>query len=302
MLAETPADRAALDFISDMADQVSMPGVYHDVRYLIGNSESNITDFVDVIKNDSSLSVRLSRITDSDYFGFPRRAEDLYQAISLIGIMQLHDLILNSLSLRTFSAVPHQLFNLEAFWIYSINCGIAARTIAQHSQIFPINPYFTYGLLHEIGHAAMFIRKPELSMQVLESVEQPITHQLEKERELFGFDYTDVGTALIRLWCLPEVYQQIVSCHLEVEKADESHQLAVRVVHLAHQICQTEQIQNIEDILQIQKNAEPQLQKLPDNIASIINREIELNSLPVLDMLWPSGVPKSTASNLSTDQ
>ncbi|MCP4433751.1 MAG: HDOD domain-containing protein [Gammaproteobacteria bacterium] len=297
MLTETSADRAALDFISDMADQVSMPEVYHSVRNLIEDSGSSITDFVDVIRNDSSLSVKLSRITHSSYFGFPRRAEDLYQAISLIGIMQLHDLILNSLSLRTFSSVPHQIFNPEAFWIYSINCGIAARTIAQHSQIIPINPYFTYGLLHEIGHAAMFIREPELSLEVLEQGEKSIQQQLDKERELFGFAYTDVGAALIRQWRLPDIYQQVVSCHLQVEQADEAHILAVRVVHLAHHVCQTDMPMDIEEIIEAHKNAEPQLQKLPDNIVEIIKKEIESNTDTVLDMLWPSGAPKSTSSN-----
>lgn len=294
MLSDNNDNKAALDFITAMADQVSMPEIYHKVRGLIENQDSNLTDFVEVIQKDSSLSVKLSRITNSQYFGFPRRAKDLYQAISLIGIMQLHDLILNSLSLRTFLGVPHQLFNPGSFWEYSIKCGIAARTIAQYSQIFPINPYFTYGLLHEIGHAAMFIRKPELSLQVFEDADQTIQQQMDKERNLFGFDYTEAGAALIRQWQLPEIYEQVVSCHLEVEKAHERHRPAVRVVYLAHQICQTENQVDFHQELATHQKAEPQLKKLPDNIATIINSEIEANTDTVLNMLWPSGAKMSS--------
>lgn len=293
MATNISVNRAAQDFVNEMADQISMPYIYLKVRSLIEDPNSKVADFVEAIENDSSLSVKLSRITNSEYFGFPRRAEALYQAVSLIGIMQLHDLILNSLSLRTFSAVPRQIFNLESFWIYSINCGIAARTIAQHAQIIPINPFFTYGLLHEIGHAAMFIREPELSIQALEVSDNSIRQQLDKERELFGFDYTEVGAALIRQWQLPSVYEQIVSYHHQVDDADESHRLAVRVVHLSHVSCQPEPQEDIREVFQAQKNADPHLAKLPDNIVDIIHREVELNGKKVLDMLWPTGVPKS---------
>ncbi len=43
------------------------------------------------------------------------------------------------------------------------------------------NPYFTYGLLHEIGHAAMYVREPELSLQALEGLENNLESQIEKE-------------------------------------------------------------------------------------------------------------------------
>jgi HD-like signal output (HDOD) protein len=294
MSKDTNCIRAAREFIAEMAEQISMPDVYLDVRELIEEDDSKIEDFVKVIKNDSLLSGKIARITDSQYFGFPRRAEDLYQAVSLIGFMQLHDLMLNNLSLRTFSAVPSQIFNLEAFWLYSIRCGIAARTIAQHAQIMPINPYFTYGLLHEIGHAAMFVREPELSLQALEGQENNLESQIEKERELFGFDYTHVGAALIRQWRLPEVYQQVAAFHLHVEDAHELHQQAVRVTHLAHMVCQSAEAQNIGTLFENSKKADLQLAKLPDNIIEIIPKEIEANADTVLDMLWPNFAKTST--------
>ncbi len=286
--------RAARDFIGNMAEHISMPEVYLQIRDLIAQNDSRIEDFVDVIKRDSMLSVKLTKITNSQYFGFPRRAEDLYQAISLIGFMQLHDLMLNSLSLRTFSSIPHQIFNLEEFWRYSIRCGIAARTIAQHCQLMPINPYFTYGLLHEIGHAVMFVREPELSFQALECEDDALSSQTDRERELFGFDYTQLGKALIQQWRLPEVYQQVTAYHLQVDLADENYRQAVRVTQLAHFICQTEATDQVQQLLQASKEADHQLGKLPDNIAEIIAKEIELNTDTVLTMLWPAYASKTS--------
>ena len=279
--------KAAQVFIADIAEQISMPDVYSNIRELIKQQDSSINDFVEVIENDSMLSVRLMRIAHSPYFGFPRRAENLYQAISLIGIMQLHDLILNILSLRLFSSIPKQIFNAESFWKYSVETGIAARTIAQYSQIIPINPYFTLGLLHEIGHAVMFFKAPELSLQVLDDVSSSSHSQIELEQEIFGFDYTEAGTALMQLWHLPDRYQQVTACHLQPEQAHQSHRQALNIIHLAHEICQNPDAGQIRALIEQIKANDHQLKLLPDNIDEIILKEIGQNADSVLNTLWP---------------
>ncbi len=270
-----------------------MPEVYLQIRYLIEQESSSVDDFVEVISSDPMLTAKLTEIANSQYFGFPRCSNDLYQSISMIGFMQLHDLMLNSLMLRTFSAIPHQIFNLEEYWRYCVRCGIAARTIAQYSQLLPINPYFTYGLLHEIGRAAMFTKEPELSLQSLEQEEGILTSQIDKEQELFGFDYTQLGTVLIQKWRLPEVYQQVTAYHLQVDLADESYRQAVQVTQLAHFVCQAETTDQARQYFQSGKAADHQLSKLPDNIADIIAKEIEVNTDPVLDILWPAYARKT---------
>jgi HD-like signal output (HDOD) protein len=286
---DTWAMKSAREFIAELAEQISMPDVYNDIRKLIDHPDTEINQYVHLIENDSVLKIRLMRIANSPYFGFPRRAEGLYQAISLIGIMQLHDLVLNSLSFRTFAAIPQQIFNLEAFWKYSVQCGIAARTIAHYGQIIPINPFFTLGLMHEIGHAAMFVKAPELS---LEAFDQANAEQggllIEKERDLLGFDYTQAGRVLMELWHLPEIYQQVTAYHLQPELADENHRLTLKIIHLAHMVCQDLTSAQNQPLIEQVKQTENQLQKLPGNINEIIIKEIEANTDNVLNMLWPN--------------
>jgi len=148
---------AAREFVSDMAEQVSMPEIYVAIRQLLMNSVTTIEDFVAVVEQDSMLAVRVMRMAGSEYFGFPRKCENLYQAISLIGLMQLHDMMLGSLCMRSFAAIPEQLFNPRSFWRYSVQCGIAARTLGQHCRAEAHPVFFNLGLLHEIGHGAMFL-------------------------------------------------------------------------------------------------------------------------------------------------
>jgi HD-like signal output (HDOD) protein len=281
--------KAARNFISDMAEYISMPGIYLDIRRLIRNPDARIDDFVKIIETDSMLSVRVMRMANSDYLDFTRKSENLYQAINLIGIIQLHDLLLSSLCLRTFSSIPEQILNLGAFWHYGVQCGIAASTLARHSPMPANNYFFTLGLLHEVGHAVMYLKSPEISFQALDASQTQEITVTDLERDYLGFDYGQVGAALMQLWRLPEVYQQVAAYHLQPDLADDKYRLEVEIVHLAHAICQNPDPFQRQEIISSIADKSPQLKQLPTDIDAVIQNQINTHSETVLKILWPKG-------------
>ncbi len=281
--------KAAREFVSDMAEHVSMPEVYVAIRELLLNPETAIEDFVAVVERDSMLSVRVMRIAGSEYFGFPRRCENLYQAISLIGLLQLHDLMLSTLSMRTFSSIPEQVLNLKAFWRYCVQCGIAARTIGQYSKADSHHVFFTLGLLHEIGHAAMFLKDPEASLRALDRSQAETRDIGEVEYEIFGFDYGQVGAELMQLWHLPPAYGQVAEFHRNPEGADPQFEPGVRVIHLAHALCQDADSEQARELIDSCIDEVPLFEHLPREIDRIAAAEIEAHTDSVLGLLWPLG-------------
>ena len=276
-------------FISDMAEHISMPEIYLEIRQLIRKSDTRIEDLVKIIETDSMLLIRIIRIANSDFFGFHRKVETLHQAISMIGVIQLHDIILSSLCLRTFSSIPEQILNLNAFWHYGVRCGIAARTIDNHCSATAGNHFFTLGLMHEIGHAVMYLKSPELCFQALDESQTQDTTVTDLEREYMGFDYGELGAELMQHWHLPKVYQQVAAYHLQPQLADEAFRHEVQVIYLAHAICQNPiAAQRLEIISSVAEN-DPRLAKLPADIDSIILNEINTHAETVLKMLWPGG-------------
>ena len=276
-------------FISDVAEHISMPEVYLDIRKLIRNSDAKIDDFVRIIEADSMLAVRVIRMANSDFFGFTRKSKNLYQAIDLIGIKHLHDLLLSSLCLRSFSSIPEQVLNLKAFWHYGVQCGIAASTIARHSSIQSSNRFFALGLLHEIGHPIMYLKSPDFCIQVLDETQTQDSTITDLEREYLGFDYGQLGAALMKLWHLPEVYQQVAAYHLEPQQADVEHQQDVRIIHLAHAVCQNEVAAQQREIISSLAEDNPQLKNLPPDMDAIIRSEIDAHADSLLSILWPRG-------------
>lgn len=278
----------AKQFIGELAEHVSMPAIYLKIRDLIKQPDTSIDDYVKLVNDDSMLANRILRIANSEFFGFSRKATNLTQALNLIGIIQLHDLLLCSLCMRTFSSLPSQIINLKAFWLYSTQCGIAARVIAQHCFTPISNHYFTLGLMHEIGHAAMYIKFPDECLQILDENQTKGTPVQQLEQEHLGFDYGQVGTLLMQLWHLPEAYQQVASYHLQPEMAGTGCSFEVQVIHLAHTLCQNPVPGEHKELIKNIRHTNPQLKNLPDNIDSIIVKEIEAHSVPVLKILWPN--------------
>ncbi|MEQ1558698.1 MAG: HDOD domain-containing protein [Methyloglobulus sp.] len=279
--------KATHEFICDLAEKISMPDIYQKIRKLMGNPQAKIDDYENLIKMDSMLSIRIVRIANSEFFGFNRQAKDLYEAISLIGIIQLHDLLLSSLCMRTFYNIPEHLLNFDDFWRHGIKCGIASRRIARLCRLPANNRYFSLGLLVNIGHVAMFIKAPDLMLTALQQsqdLNQPIA---DIEREHFGFDYCQLGVELMRQWHLPKVYQQVIGHHLSPEQSHTDFRTATDIVHFAYRFCE----QPNSDMLNIPLNKTNQLfSQLPQNFAEIISNDINSNIDNILEMLRPPNV------------
>lgn len=276
------------EFICDLAEKISMPDIYQKIRNLMGNPQAKIEDYEKLIKTDSMLSIRIIRIANSEFFGFNRQAKDLYEAISLIGIIQLHDLLLSSLCMRIFYNIPEHLLSFDNFWQHSVKCGIASRRIARLCRLPANNRYFSLGLLLNIGHAVMFIKAPDLTLTALQQsqdLNQPIA---EIEREYFGFDHCQLGVELLRQWHLPEVYQQVIGHHLSPEQSHADFRTATEIVHCAYRFCE----QSNDNATNVHRLSETNqlFSQFPENFAEIISNDIKSNTDNVLEMLRPPHV------------
>lgn len=277
--------KATQQFICDIADKISMPDIYQQIRQLMADPETKIEAYAQVIQADPMLAIRIIRIANSQFFGFHRQANDLYEAISLIGIVQLHDLLLSSLCMRTFANIPGQILNTDDFWRHGVKCGIAAHSIAKMRGMPAANRFFTLGLLLEIGHALMFIKSPELALTAFLESQQQHKAITDIEQEYFGFDYAQLGAALLQHWHLPAVYPQTVAYHLSPEHSHTDFRIAAEIANLAHQFCENNHNNQIGTDKKL--TGEQVAAAIQDDIAERINKVIQTHIEEVFNLLSP---------------
>jgi putative nucleotidyltransferase with HDIG domain len=222
----------ARDLVNDTLELASLPGVVIRAMELLNHPNTSASEIGEIIAEDPALTAGLLRIVNSAFYGFPSRIESISRAITIVGTLELTDLILGSSAVQVFSRLPNQLVDMERFWEHSLYTGVVARVLARFLRAPNTERCFVMGLLHDIGALVMYRQQPDLARQALEKASRkPVSLHL-AEREIFGFDHGEVGAELMRAWNLPDSFMAIAQHHHQPSTA-ERYRLETATIHLA---------------------------------------------------------------------
>ncbi len=128
-----------------------MPHAAVCIQQLLSDHNVKVTDFIDVIKEDPTLSVELLRMANSSYLGFTYPTLDLQQAIVRVGFTQLHGLV-TMLALRS-RVLQSNRFKNEVEWVMELSLATAklCQLLAGEMGMKP-DEAFTIGLLNHIEY------------------------------------------------------------------------------------------------------------------------------------------------------
>jgi HD-like signal output (HDOD) protein len=210
----------------------SYAGVIAEIEAVLNDPNSTLANLGEVIEKDPDLTARLLKLGNSSFFGFPNRLETVSEAVSLIGIQQVQDLILASSVVEVFDGIDSRLANMESFWKHSLACGIGARCLAIARQIPKAEKFFVAGLLHDLGRLVLFSRAPDKAVEIFKVYQGRRMLLREAELEVLDFDHAQLGEALMRTWQYPANLVQAVAFH-HLPMSAGVYQLESSLVHLA---------------------------------------------------------------------
>ncbi len=218
--------------VGDSVQLASLPAVVMRAVDLLNNPNASASDIGQVISEDPALSARLLKIVNSAFYGFPSRIETISRAITVVGTLELTDLILGSSAIRVFARIPNRLIDMEQFWEHSLYTGVVCRVLARHLRAPYTERCFVMGLLHDVGSLILYRYRPEQSRQALEMARSGGLPLHEAEQQVLGFDHAEVGAALMEAWRLPESFIETTRYHHHPSEAQQ-FRLETAAVHLA---------------------------------------------------------------------
>ena len=192
--------------LQEVTELISLPEVYLKVRNLMNDPHSDIYDFAEVISVDPNLSSRVLKVVNSAYFGFPEPVDSISRAVNLIGIGQLHNMVLGISAISSLE-LPNDILPLDTFWRCSLFSGVLARLLAEHMKMAKSENMFIAGLLHEIGHLVLYSKFPLQALAARKIAEDQGKKIHEAEMQVMGCHYGDVGAMLMSNWNLPDSLQ-----------------------------------------------------------------------------------------------
>ena len=215
--------------------------VLAEIEEALESPQCSLVTLGDAIEKDPDLTARLLRLGNSSFYGFSTRLATVTEAISLIGIQQVQDLIFASSIVEQFAGVSSEFVNMESFWRHSLACGIGARLLAMERRLPKPDKFFVAGLLHDVGRLVLFGQAPQAAQQVFQLYRREHLLLREAEVRVLGYDHQQIAETLLQLWKFPLNLVQAVAYHHQPMSTGIAREEAA-VVHLSDHLVNAMQI------------------------------------------------------------
>jgi len=185
---------------------VTLPAVYCKVKQVVDDPDTTAMDLARVIAADPAMTARLLKLVNSAFWGMRGRVESVSRAVSLLGMLQVHDLVLAASVAAAFDRVQPKLMDVARFWRGSVARALAATALAREAGLSDLGRVFTEALLSDIGHMVLYRFAPELTSRARLAVADEPWRLAAEERAIIGCDYAEVGGELADTWALPACF------------------------------------------------------------------------------------------------
>ncbi|GAB4335928.1 MAG: HDOD domain-containing protein [Calditrichia bacterium] len=190
------------------------PTIIFKIYRLIQDPRSSLSDFERILQNDPALTAQILKIANSPYYGLPRRITNLRLALSLLGIEEIGrvviGLILQKQLQKSFNTLS---FDFNTYWQHSRQTGKLCELLA--AELIPEQKMelFVCGLLHDLGKLILDRYFPDEWTEIMARYALTQDNMEAIEREIVGFDHTQIAAEFLDSWNLPDNIIEPIRCH-----------------------------------------------------------------------------------------
>jgi len=183
---------------------------------------------------DPGMSVKTLQTVNSVAFGLSTKVANLRHAVTLLGRSRLEALVLSVAARETLDSNPAPAwFDRQRFWKVAARRAAIARCIAGALHPATQGEAFTGGLLQDMAVPVMAdIHQTDYQSLYETWQKQPELGLCTLEKERFGHDHTDFGSAMGRRWDFPDNLTDLIASHHG--DANSEPELGIRIAALLH--------------------------------------------------------------------
>jgi putative nucleotidyltransferase with HDIG domain len=234
------------DVIRHIKDLPTLPAVALEMSTDLDEDHASLDSIVEKVSMDHSLTAKILRIANSSQYGTNSRVVTLQQAVSMLGLKNIKNLMRMTIMVQAFPPSKCPDFDFTSFWRHSVSTALCAEIISRTLHM-KHDFAFTAGLLHDIGRLVLATRFPDEYAQVIRYRAEQDCYWLDAERHVMGIDHVIAGHALAEHWRFSEVITDAIQAHHEPHL--KSANALARIVHVADAITHALDLSHAEDDL-----------------------------------------------------
>jgi putative nucleotidyltransferase with HDIG domain len=226
------------DIISGIDTLTPIPPVAAQIMALAEDENSSMSDISDLIIHDPSITASLLKICNSAYFGLARKVESVRDAITLLGLDQIVELVLLNTTAENFKDEPDGYGLGEGeLWHHAVLSAHVAKTLAENYGVAnKKHLIFTAALLKDIGKLIMgrYVAFSYEKINIL--VESKGYSFNEAEKKVIGMNHEELGGVVGQRWRFGKKLIYIIRNHHMSEEASRND-VETALVYLADIVC-----------------------------------------------------------------
>lgn len=226
------------DIISGIDTLTPIPPVAAQIMALAEDENSPMSDISDLIIHDPSITASLLKICNSAYFGLARKVESVRDAITLLGLDQIVELVLLNTTAENFKDEPDGYGLGEGeLWHHAVLSAHVAKILAEnYGAANKKHLIFTAALLKDIGKLIMgrYVAFSYEKINIL--VESKGYSFNEAEKKVIGMNHEELGGVVGQKWRFGKKLIYIIRNHHMSEEASRND-VETALVYLADIVC-----------------------------------------------------------------
>jgi len=239
-------EKTSRDKINKILENVdslpTLPTIANQIIQCTNDKNSSSTQISKLVSQDQSLTMKVLKIVNSPFYGFPRKITTINHAVVILGAYEIQTLVVGASIVKAFSrSKNNSIFNREKFWVHSIGCGVASKMLARVFQYRISGEAFVAGLIHDIGKIILDQYLNTDFEKVLKEARDKKVSLFKAEKDILGTTHTELGKTLGEKWELPSHLIEVIHNHHDPFNSSKDRDI-VSLVYFANILCRMGQV------------------------------------------------------------
>ena len=210
-----------------------------NLQRLVADPKAEITNIAREISVDPTMTADLLKLVNSAQFMLPRRVDNIVEAVKLVGIKSVGNLLY---SYGTQKVLGAKYSDMRSLWQHSYRCAFYAYYIAKSFKKRKelLDDVYVGGILHDLGQIVIASLHPDLLEKITKVCKEKGIPPRMLENFFVGLNHAEVGALIAKKWNFPDQLVTAIRCHHEPQQATDATRDIVHCVYLANAICDIE--------------------------------------------------------------
>ncbi|MCW7755355.1 HDOD domain-containing protein [Desulfobotulus sp. H1] len=228
---------AVSELIREIDSLQPMPQIAQQVLALAEDPKADTEKIARLIYFDPYITADLLKMCNSAYFARSRTIDSLHDAINILGLDRIVDLVVMKCGSSNFKG-GQKGYGLDEglLWKKAVSCAIIARDLAMRIRLAERHLVFTAGLLRDIGKVVLSRFVADRMERIQRLVAEDGYSFREAEKKVLGVDQSELAGIIAKKWGFsPRLQAVIRNSHMAGGAVFSDD--AANVVYVADQVC-----------------------------------------------------------------